>query len=331
MNVALLSYNRNGDDLLLANWTRHDDGTFTTDLYLNSLTNGENKLLYSYDGGFAGATFSVDGRYVFLTTYKPSGDALEDRLHLLIDTTGARPPRVLLQQLGLRTTNEYYMINELITDAQLLEGGPLPGKLFFTYWMSSTNYISMLDPDGPGLAQPLAGVKGLGRIGWTAASTGGPDLVLWGIGHTGVRTAIMPAREALVVVTIPPGGPPVVARMDIGEMSNVAMIEQRGTNLVYLVYGYTREGQLKQAELRSVPLSGVEQGRLESTLLRTYTYPSRSRGRYDFDEDSRFSFGPGMLAYLDGSTLRAVTYDGQTDLALESDVQALFNLGAAEP
>ncbi|HYP18770.1 MAG TPA: hypothetical protein VEY08_01750 [Chloroflexia bacterium] len=331
MNVALMSYNRNGDGLLLANWTRHEDGTFTTDLYLNSLTNGESRLLYSHNGGFGSASFSDDGRYVFLTTYKSSDDALEDRLHLLIDTTEARPPRVLLQQIGLRTTNEYYMLNELVTDAQLLERSPASGKLFFTYWMSSTNYISMLDPDGPGLAQPLASVKGLGRIQWTAASTEGPDVVLWGVGTTGVRTAVTPGQQALVVVTIPPDGPPVVAQMDMGELSNITMIAQRGADLVYLLYGYTREGQLKQAELRSVPLLGAGQGRLESTLLSTYTYPSRGKGRFYFDEDFRFSFGPGMLAYLDGSTLRAVTYDGQTDLALEGDVAALFRVGVAEP
>jgi hypothetical protein len=331
MNVALMSYNRNGDDLLLANWTRHADGTFTTALYLNSLTNGENRLLYNYDGGFFSATFSDDGRYVFLTTYEPSGGGLEDRTLLLIDTTVDRPPRALLQQTGLRTPSPYDVTNAPILDAKLFEGSSTPGTVYFTYWLSGTNYISALDPNGLGLVRPLASVRDIGSIRWTVATNEGPALVLWGVGTTGGRTAIMPGQEALVVVTIPPGGPPVVSRMDFGEMSNVPMIEQRGADLVYLLYSYTREGERDQAELRSVPLSGAGQGRLESKLLHRYTYPSRGKGGYFFDDDSRFSFGPGMLAYLDGGALRAVTYDGQTDLALESGVPALFSLGAAGP
>ncbi|HEX8218344.1 MAG TPA: hypothetical protein VF914_03920 [Chloroflexia bacterium] len=331
MNVALMSFNHHGDDLLLANWTRHADGTFTTALYLNSLTEGENRLLYNYEGGFVSATFNDDGRYVFLTTYKPSGEGLEDRTLLLIDTTGAKPPRALLEQTGLRAVSEYDVSNDSITNAQLLEGSPTSGKMFFTYWLSGTNYISEVDPDGLGLVRPLASVSDVGSIQWRAASTEGPGMVLWGLGPTSVRTAIMPARQELVVVTIPPGGPPAVSRMDVGEMSSVNLIEQRGADLVYLLYGYRQEGQLKQAELRSVPLSGAGQGRLESKLLQLYTYPSGGRGRNYFDDDFRFSFGPAMLAYLDGVTLRAVTYDGQTDLALEIGVPALFSVGTAGP
>jgi hypothetical protein len=38
-----------------------------------------------------------------------------------------------------------------------------------------------------------------------------------------------------------------------------------------------------------------------------------------------------MFAYLDDGTLRAMTYDGQTDLALESDVAELFSVGSSTP
>ncbi|MDQ3704197.1 MAG: hypothetical protein M3437_03060 [Chloroflexota bacterium] len=331
MNVALMDYNRNGDELLVANWTRHDDGTFTVALYLNSLTKGENKLLYNHEGGFVNASFSDEGRYVFLTTYNSVGRMLEDHMLIMIDKTGAEPARVVMQQNGVRAINGVLVDSQQYMQARLLEGGPFAGKMLLTQWISFTNYISVVDLDGPHAVHAEASITGNGMIWWDVVSTEGPDLVLWGIGSVNTVSPPFPAQQTLVGVKISPGKPPVVARQAIARTSSVVWLEQRGSELIYLVHNHNRRAQLRAVELYAVALSDLESGNIPAKLLHRYEYRVPiDQHRLPFGGFS-FHFGPGMFAYLDQTTLRAVTYDGQVSLPLESDVAELFNLDLASP
>lgn len=331
MNVALMNFNQNGDSLLVANWTRHPDGTFTTALYLNSLTNGENRLLYNYDGGFISAEFSSDGRYVFLATYKPVTSTMEDRTLLMIDTTGVKPQRVLLDQRGVIIGSVTGVDGEDSIYAQLLEGGPMSGKVFLTHWISGTNYITALDPEGEGPVPPMVSIPGTSRIWWTAAASEGRDTVFWGIGSMNLEESRLPPRKALLVVTIAPGRPPVVAQMNIESMHNVEFVQQQGSDLYFLFYDYGPPGKSRVVELSSVSLLEAGQGRLERKPLRSYNTRVKGSNTSFFELDFKFNFGPGMFAYLDDTNLRATTYDGEIDLPLDSDVAELFSLTAVAP
>ncbi len=84
-------------------------------------------------------------------------------------------------------------------------------------------------------------------------------------------------------------------------------------------------------ELYSVALSELERGNIPARSLYRYEFHALADEQRLPGSDFFFTFGPGMFAYLDQTTLRAVTYDGQIDLPLESDVAQLFNLQLAAP
>ncbi|HEY0071573.1 MAG TPA: hypothetical protein VGE04_16530 [Chloroflexia bacterium] len=330
MNVAFMGYNPDGDGLLVANWTRHEDGTFTTALYLNSLTKGENKLLYNYDGGFVNARFSEDSRYVFLTTYKPTGDLLEDHALLMIDTTGAEPVRSLLEQKGLKAPGGYTPGDEPYMAARLLPDGLFGGNVLLTQWVAYTNYISVLDPAGLQPTQAV-GIGGNGRILWDVVSTQGPDLVLLGTGSVDVSPTPLSERQTLFDLRLRAGESSVVGRQTIAPSSRLGPIQRRGSELVYLVYNYTDLGQPSTVELYGVSLTDPAPNHSPPRLLHRYEFPRSLDKRQPAGSGFRFTFGPGMFAYLDGTTIRAVTYDGQTSLPLEDDVTELFSLESAAP
>lgn len=330
MNVALIDYNRNGDGLLVANWTRHDNATFSVDLYLNSLSSGENKRLYSHNGGFVSARFSDDGRYVFLTTFKPVGSMLEDHALLMIDTAEYGPVRVLLEQKGVKAINGHVLDGQQFMNARLLQDGPYAGKVLLTQWISYTNHIRVVDPERRQVVLADVSITGNGLIGWNVVSTQGPDLVLWGIGSVNTFAPPVPARQTLVGVRISPGKPPVVARQSIERTSTVAGLRQRGSEFVYVIYRYNRQGRPMTVELYSVPLSDLERGRIPARSLHRYEYGGWDERQLP-GSGFTFTFGSGMFAYLDQTTIRAVTYDGQVSLPLESDVAQLFNLELTGP
>ncbi|HEX8599225.1 MAG TPA: hypothetical protein VF952_12000 [Chloroflexia bacterium] len=326
MNVALMEYNRNGDELLVANWTRHEDGTFTVALYLNSLTKGENKLLYNHQGGFVNASFSDEGRYVFLTTYNSAGNMLEDHMLIMIDKSGVDPARVVMQQNAVKAINGVLVDSLQYMKARLLEDGPFAGKMLLTQWISFTNYVSVADLDGPHAVHAEASITGNGRIWWDVVSTAGPDLVLWGIGSVNTVSPPFPAQQTLVGVRISPGKSSVVARQAIARTTSLALLRQRASELIYLIRNHDRRAQPRAVELYAVPLSDLESGNIPARLLHRHEYLGDIDQRPLPSDGFSFNLGPGMFAYLDQTTLRAVTYDGQVNLPLESDVTHLFDL-----
>jgi hypothetical protein len=330
MNVALMDYNRNGDGLLIANWTKHADETFSVALYLNSLTNGESRLLDNYDEGLISAHFSGDGRYVFLYTYKPIGNALEDRILLMIDTMGVKPTRVLLEQRGVPSSSVTGVDDDQFVSAQLLEGGPMSGTVLVTHWMSGTNYISVLDPDVEGPVPPILGIPGTSRIWWTLATSEGNGVVLWGVGSMYLDASRLPPRKSLLVVTIADNSP-VVAELDIESMHNIQFVQQQGSDLLFLLYDYGPPGKKRVVELSSVSLAKAGEGILERKAVRSYDTRVKPSSTSFFELDFKFNFGPSMFAYLDGTTLRVTTYDGEIDLPLDSDVTELFSQALVGP
>ncbi|MEA2574802.1 MAG: hypothetical protein QOH93_2100 [Chloroflexia bacterium] len=338
MNVALMDYNRNGDGLLVANWTKHEDGTFTVDLYLNSLAKGENKLLYSHNGGFVKASFSANSRYVFLTTYKPIVGMLEDHTLLMIDTTGVEPVRVLSEQKGIKAingvvidSNQYPIDTEQYANARLLEGGPYAGKVLVTQWISYTNYVSVLSLDGGPTIVTTAAISNTGRVSWDVVSTDNSGLLLWGVGSVNAASPPFPDIQTLVGVRFSPGQPPMVARQPIARRSAVAAIQQRGSELIYLAYDYNRQGLQGAVELYAVDSSEIDLGEIPVKSLYRYELPRGSDPRTLPGRDFAFTFGPGMFAYLDQNTIRAVTYDGEVNLPLEDGITHLFNMDFASP
>ncbi len=256
---------------------------------------------------------------------------LEDHMLLMIDTTGADPTRVVMQQTGVRAINGVLIDSQQYMSARLLPDGPFAGKLLLTQWLSFTNYVSVVDLDGPHATHAEASITGNGLISWDVISTEGPDLVLWGVGSVNTAETPFPRQETLVGVRLSSGKPPMVARQSIATTSTIVGMQQRGSDLIYLVYDSSYQGEGLSAEWYSVPLADLQQDRLPTRLLHKYEFPRSSDPQRLRGSDFSFTFGSGMFAYLDQTTLRAVTYDGSVSLPLDSDVTRLFNLDLASP
>lgn len=315
LNIAFLAYAPNGGQIVLANWHRNEDGSNSLALYINSLVNGENRLLYNYRGGFVKADFSPDGNYVFLTTFKPRTDGLEDQALVMLDAKGAKPPRVLMEQRGLRPYGPD-MAGQVLNKAAGATG------VLVTRWMANTSYFDLIDLEDASVRPVSASITGTARIRWTVAASEGSDLVLWGTGAANLEGARASAREELLVVTLSPGKAPIVARIPVEAKHSVEFLQQRGSDLVYLLYDYTRLTQPRSVKLYTVPLAEAKKGRLEPKFVRSYEYPKAQSNPF-YPRGFNFAFGQGMFAYLNGTVLRALTYDGAVDVVLEDEVTKL--------
>jgi hypothetical protein len=136
--------------------------------------------------------------------------------------------------------------------------------------------------------------------------------------------------QALFALQLENGEWSVAATRTIPPSSTVGPIQQRGGELLYLLYNYTPSGLRHTVELYGVSLSDLGPGAIPAKLLYTYQFP-RSMDKRQSLGGFRYVFGPGMFAYLDGTTLRALTYDSETNLPLEDGVTDIFNVEPVAP
>ncbi|HYO48647.1 MAG TPA: hypothetical protein VEW94_02250 [Chloroflexia bacterium] len=317
---AIMEIDPDGEHLLMADWERASDGSKTVRLYHTGPVGDNPRLIYTHNGDLGSAYFSPDSRFVLASTFSPIPlSRMEKQSLVLIDLHGEMPPRSIAEAMtaisGLDSSG-------LLT-AAFIPIGPFAGKIALSE-RSETGYaVSVVDPLHTDAPISQAEINDTAEARWTVAMDE-ERLVFFGQHVYDGSSDSDGVDNRPVLVTIAPGATPTVSRLsakDFGRMMSIYHVQQG-----YLVYGgeeYRRINRRNNSErstitFYSLPLEQIGSSRARPTQIYEQTVSSNWFGQ--------FTFGQGLFGYVDSGELHARTYDGKTDVLLETGVQALYQI-----
>lgn len=326
----LMAFASSSDQYLYATWTTAEDKNTTVNLFIASASGVAPRLLYTHKGGFVGANFSRDGRYVLLSTFTPLsiastyGVSGEDRAVLLLDTSGANPPRVVAQQKDVGSESTY--VSGIDLRAQFINQGPFAGQVLVSDWMSRSNSLKVLDPTHPDVPTALYANSATGdrdfSIIWSGSLFNSNRLVVSGQSGDAGPDVSNPEVRSLTIVSFVPAKPATVSRIPLERNTTAYPLFISESYLCYISYSFESQGQdTNTLWAYSLPLESLAQANPKPIEIAKWTYKSSDTGL-----GYSPAFGQQMVAYLDGRDLHARTYDGKIDLKLESSVTAIYDL-----
>lgn len=326
----LMAFASSSDQYLYATWTTAEDKTTIVNLFIAGASGVGPRLLYTHKGGFVRANFSRDGRYVLLSTFTPLsipatyGVSGEDRAVLLLDTSGANPPRVVAQQKDVSSESTY--VSGVDLRAQFINQGPFAGQVLVSDWVSGSNRLKVLDPSHPDVptalyANSANGVRDV-SISWSGSLFNSNRLVVSGQSGDLGPDVSNPELRSLSIVSFVPAKPATVSKIPLERHTTAYPLFISESYLCYISYSFESQGQdTNTLWVYSLPLESLSQANPKPIEIAKWTYKSSDTGLGYLP-----AFGQQMVANLDGHDLHARTYDGKIDLKLESGVTAIYDL-----
>ncbi len=323
---ALLTTSADGGRILLATWNGPMLSELKVNLYIADANGANRYLLYSQAGGIAGAQFSPDGNYILLDAYSLAlEDSQEHETALLLSAWGAMPPRILLEKTArVESSGNFFSFPSEIK-ATFLTKGVDAGKLAMVEQSDGANVITIRDPLTPDLLLLNARVDGpISSLLW-ADEESGDCLALTGRGHifNAGPSAVTAFTSTLTLLNRASSSTPTVSRIPLPDLQGeVAAIDAKSD---YLIYTYAvLDQQSSVYKVYSLPWQPLGNSEVQPSNILTVD----TRNDADALSSSRspsWAFGATMLAYTRNGELHALTYDGATDVILESGVSNLIS------
>jgi hypothetical protein len=316
---AIMDMDPDGEHLLMADWERASDGSKTVRLHHTGPVGDNPRLIYTHNGDLGSAYFSPNSRFVLASTFSPIPlSRMEKQSLVLIDMHGEMPPRSIAEAVTAITA----LNSSGLLMAAFVPTGPFAGKIALSK-RSETGYaVSVVDPFQTDAPISHAEINDAAEARWTVAMDEERLVFLGQHVYDGSSDGDSVDNRA-VIVTIAPDATPIVSRLsakDFGRMMSIYRV-QHG----YLVYGgeeYSRIDTGNNIErtitLYSLPIEQISSSRARSTQIYGQAISSNWL--------AQFTFGQGLFAYLDSGGLHARTYDGKTDVLLETGVQTLYQI-----
>jgi hypothetical protein len=286
---------------------------------------GDNpRLVYTHNGELGSAYFSPDSRFVLASTFSPIPlSRMEKQSIVLIDLHGEMPPRTLAEAVtaisGAASTLQFSFLT-----ATFLPRGPFAGKIALSQQSEDGYALSVVDPfhtDAP-IAQ--AKINDTARVTWTVAMDEEKMVFLSMNEFNGSSEREAQDDNRPYIIAMAPGATPIVSGLSAKEFGSLVSMHrvQQG----YLLYGgeeyrrIDRRNNIERSTIAfySLPVDEISNNQVKPTEIYRQTIGSNWFGQ--------FSFGQGLFAYLDSGELHARTYDGKTDVLLETGVQALYQI-----
>jgi hypothetical protein len=321
---AVMAMDPDGEHLLMADWDHaNGGGSKTVRLHYTGPVGDNPRLVYTHNGDMGNAQISPDSRFVLVSTYSPiTLSRMEKQSMVLIDLHGELPPRTLAEATTAISGVESNLSYGFLT-AAFLPAGPFAGKIALSKryddgYAYDISVVDLIHTDAP-IAQVK--INDTARVAWTATMDE-ERLVFFSQRFYSGSSDSNPADNRPVSITMAPDATPIVSRLsidDYGSRVSVYSVQQG-----YFVYGgeeYRRIDRRNNTErstiaLYSLPLEEIGSSRPRPTEIYRQTVSSNWGGL--------FTFGQGLFAYLDSGELHAHTYDGKTDVLLETGVHSLY-------
>jgi hypothetical protein len=281
--------------------------------------------VYSTEGALWDFMISRDGRNAVLVVWHRMDDPVQQQSAVLLDLR-QQTQRVLVKSdisTGPGTPGVYFDPQVI---AGFLNGGMLAGKVMAARSSADATTLSIFDPGRLGeppvtstlplvaaLELRVSEVKSAGDDGWPVIS--------W----EKDRGASPPTGE-VVAARFTPGKVAVTRTLTLQVESDVMPAGVRGDYMIWAartraVNVNGTNSAVAPVTFYSLPLRGLDEPRPQPTAFFSRTVPDPAQSRSVLGVDSSVSLGPEMLAYIQGTDLRARTYDGAVDVLLERGVE----------
>lgn len=326
----------NSDRMVVARWSGEDPKTglitqeTEVDLYLVTLDEGsEPQLIFrtkwnnvlSKSGGIQSVQISPDGRYVLVNEFVPltvPGKHYETEVRFLIDTREVdreEPLQVAAADLDV------YPANQIVSG--FVKHGAYDGKMITSKFTGSQFEVDLVDPAAPDV--PLAtakvdafttGMTLVSPINWTVAREDFDGVTL--VGREEIRDGTVLVSWEIATIEISASGTVTTTPMfnANGWPRSFPLMVSEGR----LIYTGDLDNQNLDWQVWSVPLDGKTTNEMNGVQVYGFKY-----GSEDMRQSwGRVAFGPKLLAYLDGESLHARSYDGKYDVVLEDGIKLLY-------
>jgi hypothetical protein len=299
-------------------------------------TDGTNRrLLYTHaGGGIQTARLSPDGRYVVLTIFTPMGkgatDEIEKHSVLLLDIAedNPRPPRILAEKIV--STNEASNFRSSLKSTILSEGA-FAGMVLVADCDTDSARLMLVPFEPDGKTVNVAMEYPLSESGWLSIQKESRVLFM---GLEKVDQSL--PKDRFPVLRLSPDGTHTVLYLynrpteeHFQDYSAMLGPWIKGDQLVYgseLRSWDSNNGAKQILNVLTSPLASLGSAVVESpTAMTLYSATVQIDGSLNSHGTSRI-FGPALFAYIEEDELHAVTYDGKTDVVLESGVSMLYEL-----
>lgn len=313
-NSALLDYDARRDRVLSMEWDG-TNGPFR--LYLNDAGTGARRLLYTGAGGLVWARLSEDGNYIFADTYVPRYSTLDSaEMLLLMRTTGHAEAVQLAAQRNVSWENSAYLDSMQVAS---IAGGAYAGHVLVTQRLESGEIISIVDPDHASTPYWSLSISRGGAYSWDDFVVTGNGLILLGRYVTHDSPASQSSKLALV--SFRPDTGPLVRYANLNESAILSTL-LRGSLLICTALAPNTENG--SSLVFSVPAPNLQNATVQPQYL--VGNPSGAT----FNHEHGMSLGTSLFAYLQGRDFHVQSYNGKTDLKLDSGITHIFDFAPAE-
>jgi hypothetical protein len=210
--------------------------------------------------------------------------------------------------------------------AGFINEGTLAGKVLATRWSADATTLSIFDPDRPGEPPVTSTIPGAPTLAMrinqvNSASDDAWPLVTWEKDPDGAS----PPTGEVVAARFMPGKAAVTRTLTLQVDSDVMPAGVRGGYMIWTaskraVNVNGTNSAVAPVTFYSLPLHSLDEARPQPTAFFSRPVPDPAERRSVLGVDSSVSLGPEMLTYIQGTELRARTYDGSVDVLLESGV-----------
>jgi hypothetical protein len=336
---AFLALDPGSNRYLLAEWAGvgpdGPDENTVINLYLAAAGEEDKRLAYSLRGGsIQSAHISPDGRYVVVHAHEQFAWASQSypaTTTMLVDL--AEGGRAHLLATGLASANAFYESHEDLASA-FVRQGVFAGKVLFARHITGSTRglsdgdvttIQLIDPervisgDRPDSVLAEARVESNGAYFWRVLEQNEDGVVLlgrdaeWYSGEYGTGE----------LVVLPAGKPAETHKVSIPPFGDIQAATATGYHVIWADTG--REGEGLRLHAFSVYRSPrANEGGIEPATEQLLT--KRDARAVDRTQWSvrKVNLGEKLFAYALGGDLRAVAYDGNSDLILERGVSAII-------
>jgi len=282
-------------------------------LYLAAADGGAPRLLDDRPGLPLGAQFSPDGRWVLLYLRPPgTPHPAITRSFWLLDTSGASPPRALLdRQEDFSENGQAHMA------AVFFRTGPRAGQLAVSWSEWTGQHLRLVTPAASGPPVDLLLTPRMTDIFlWSYTADGAGGFLIGGL------RAYPGAGAGTTLVYVDLGDSAHVFHLRAGLLDPLWGAWVRGPWLIYAQGGAAPAGEMATTLYR-VPLAALDDPAPPITPLYA-TAPAMGAARPTLP----WYVGPARLAYVTpAGALRTRRFDGTGDLALGADAVGFAGLG----
>jgi hypothetical protein len=282
-------------------------------------------LVYSTDGALWDFLVSPDGRYVVLVIWHRITDPVQQQLAVLLDLRRQSQRGLVKSDISTGTETPRNYFNPQVI-AGFLNSGMLAGKVLAARFSTDATTLSIFDPDRPGEPPVVSTLPAIPAFDLRVSEVNsvGDDawpVITWEKDSGGAS----PPTGEVVAARFAPGNVAVTRTLTLQAESDVMAAGVRGDYMIWTARKRAvnvdgSKSAVQPVTFYSLPLRDLDQSQPHPTTFFNRPVPDPAQSRSVLGIDSSVSLGPEMLAYIEGTNLRARTYDGAVDVLLERGV-----------